>query len=502
MGNRRRVIKNAVANLARGAAIAAFSLLLPPFLVRHMQTATYTVWVLVLQAAAYVGYFDFGLQTALGRYIAFAEQRKDTAQRDSMFSTSLLGLVAACALSCVALLALILFLPRFFPAVPPSLLGAMRWTLLIVGGSMALGLPASACNGVFIGIQKNEIPAAATGAAKALAAAGIIAAVLAGRSVITMAMILAATNLIAYITQYAAMRRIAPDIRFRRHAVNPAAARELLRYSSAITLMSVSMLLVSGLDVILVGRFQFQAVVAYSISTSFIPIIAGSLYAVLNAMMPHAAQLHAQGARRRLGDLVISSTRLSILLLVLTGLPIIIYAGPLLHLWIGPAFVPEARTILIVLLLANIIRLTGAAYTVILVAAGQQHLIKISPLAEGASNFAASVALGAMFGAVGVAFGTLVGSIISVAAHFFYNMPRTRTELSFDRQDLLWSGIALPLLCTSPLMAAALYAGRGAPVPPIFFAVAMALSVATSIQLLYRSRAAGTGIRWFRERWS
>ena len=502
MGNRLRIIKNAVANLARGASIAAFSLLLPPFLIRHMQTATYTIWVLVLQAAAYIAYFDFGLQTALGRYIAYAQQRKDRAQRDSMFSTSLLGLLGAAGLACVTLLILIAYLPHFFPAVPASLLGAMRWALLIVGGSMAIGLPASVCNGLFIGLEKNEIPAATTGTAKTLAAAGLIWAVLTRHSIITMAVIVALTNLLAWTAQYFAMRKIAPDVRFRRQAVKLAAARELFRYSFAITLMSVSMLLVSGFDVILVGRFQFQAVVAYSVSASFIPIIAGSLYAVLNAMMPHAAGLHAQGARRALGDLVVSATRLSVLLLVFTGLPVVIYAGPLLHLWIGPAYIPQARTVLIVLLLANIIRLTGAAYTIILVAAGQQHLIKISPLAEGAGNLVASIALGVSFGAVGVAFGTLIGSIISMGAHFFYNMPRTEPEISFARQDLLRVGIALPLLCTSPLLAAALFSGRGTSVSPTFFAIAMALSVAASIQLFHRSRITGTGIRRFRERWS
>jgi O-antigen/teichoic acid export membrane protein len=367
---------------------------------------------------------------------------------------------------------------------------------------MAIGLPASVCNGLFIGLQKNEIPAATTGTAKALAAAGIIWAVLAGHSIIAMAVIVALTNLLSWAAQYFAMRKIAPDIRFRREAIKLTAARELFRYSFAITLMSLSMLLVSGFDVILVGRFQFQAVVAYSVSASFIPIIAGSLYAVLNAMMPHAAGLHAQGARRALGDLVVSSTRLSVLLLVFTGLPAVIYAGPLLHLWIGPAFIPQARTVLIVLLMANIIRLTGAAYTIILVAAGQQHLIKVSPLAEGIGNLAASIALGARFGAVGVAFGTLIGAIISVGAHLFYNMPRTQTEISFARPDLLRVGIASPLLCTSPLFFAALFSGRGTSVSPRFFAVAMALSLAATIQLLYRSPIAGAGIRRIRERWS
>ena len=501
MAIRSRLIKNAAANLARGGAIAAFSLLLPPFLVRHMAPAAYTVWVLVLQAAAYIGYFDFGLQTALGRYIAFSNVRKDAEQKVSMFSTSVVGLLGACFLSCLALCALVAYLPLFFPAIGAPLVLTMRWTLLIVGFSMAIGLPASVCNGVFIGLQRNEIPAATTGGAKLLASAGIIAAVFTGRSLITMAAILASTNLLAYTIQFVAIRRIVPDLKFRREAVNATAGRELFRYCFAITIMSVSMLLVSGVDVILVGRFEIRAVIAYSVSASFIPIIAGALYAILNAMMPHAAELHAQEARKHLGDLVISSTGISVLLLVLTGLPAIIYARPLLHLWIGPAFIPQAQTIFIVLLVANIIRLTGAAYSIILVAAGQQQLIKVSPLAEGLGNLAASIVLGAMFGAVGVALGTLVGALISIATHFFYNMPRTRKEILFTRQDLLWSGIALPLLCTSPLLAAALYSGRGISPSPVFFAGAMVLSLAASLPLVHRSGSAETGIRRFRERW-
>jgi O-antigen/teichoic acid export membrane protein len=495
-------MKNAAANLARGGAIAAFSLLLPPFLVRHMAPAAYAVWVLVLQVAAYIGYFDFGLQTAIGRYIAFSEERKDAALRDSIFSTAISGLQIAAGLSCVLLLLLAFGVPYFFPAVPPSFVQTMRWTMLIVGFSFAAGLPASACNGVFVGLQRNEISAATTGGAKLLSAAGIVLAVLAGRSLIVMALIVAAANMLAYVAQYAAMRKIAPQLQFRRSAVQRSAARELFDYCFALTVMSFAMLLITGFDLLLVGRFQFAAVIPYSIAATFVPIIAGSLFAVLNAMMPHAARLHAQGAVADLGRLVISSTRISVLLLVVTGLPAIIYAGPILKLWIGQAFVSQGRLILIVLLIANIVRLVGAAYAIVLIAAGQQNLIKVSPLAEGVSNLAASIVLGAAMGAIGVALGTLIGAVVGLAAHLFYSMPRTKPEIGFARRDYLWSGVLLPVVCTSPLIAAGAWSIWASRITPGYFLLALTISIAAGAALLYRSGTLAEGIDNLRARWS
>src|SRR4030081_249404 len=206
--------KNAVANLGRGSAAAMVALLLPPVLVRHMTPASYAVWVLVLQTAAYVGYFNFGLQTAIGRYVAYDNEKQDVEQRDSVISTALVGLCCAALVSLACLAAVTLAAPAIFPGVPSPLIPQMRWALLLVGFSMAVELPASACNGVFIGMERYEIPALTVGGAHLFSALGVIAAALAGRSLVVMAAIIAAANLLSCGAQYLALCRIAPDVRF------------------------------------------------------------------------------------------------------------------------------------------------------------------------------------------------------------------------------------------------------------------------------------------------
>ena len=504
MQTRWRFAKNAVANLGRGSAAAILALLLPPVLVRHMTPAAYGVWILVLQTAAYVSYLSFGLETAIGRYVAFSNEKKDVRQRDSVFSTAFFGLCCAALLSLVCLAVVAFATPKVFPSVPGYLVPQMRLSLLIVGFVMALGLPASAWNGVFVGIERYEIPALTVGGSRLVSALGLIAAALAGYSLVVLASILAVANLLSYISQYLFLRRVASDIHFQPFLISRSTARELYGYCFGLTVMSFAMLLVTGFDLLLVGRFQFSVVIPYSVAASLITFVSGLLYAVIGVMMPHAASLHAREKAVEMGQLVISSTRLSVLLLLLTGTPLLIYAAPILRLWIGSQYVTSGAPLLSILVVANVIRLIGAPYSIILIAAGQQNFIKISPLAEGASNFVASVVMGMLFGGVGVAFGTLVGALVGMGAHLRYSMPRTKRAIELSRREFLISGVLPPLLCTSPLMVIALASVCGIAVPTAVMVLATLLSLAVSALLVVQVKGIFTkrlgpiiGGNWF-----
>ena len=89
------LLKNAAANVVRGGAAAIVALILPPFLTRLMNPDSYGTWALVLQLSAYVGYLDFGIQTAIGRFMAHANARGDTEHRDRVVSTATVALGVA-----------------------------------------------------------------------------------------------------------------------------------------------------------------------------------------------------------------------------------------------------------------------------------------------------------------------------------------------------------------------------------------------------------------------
>jgi O-antigen/teichoic acid export membrane protein len=188
-----------------------------------------------------------------------------------------------------------------------------------------------------------------------------------------------------------------------------------------------------------------------------------------------------------LGDLVVSSTKLGALLLLLMGLPLIVFAAPIIRIWIGAQFVNVGSPILIVLVVANMLRMTGAPYSSILIGAGQQRAVIIGPITEGVTNLLCSLLLGWKFGAIGIAWGTLIGAISGVLIGIFYNLRKTRTSIDVSRRRYVSEGLVMPALCGLPVYAALLATALGNSVGSTFAMLALSISLSSCLILLVKS---------------
>lgn len=449
-GFRRTILKNASANLVRlvGSGIAA--LLLPPFLVRMLPKDTYGAWALLLQFTLYVGFLDFGIQTAVARFVAHADELNDLEQRDEVLSTAfaLLGLACALGLSLIGILAW--QLPHIFRAMPADLHVQARIALLLMGGSLALGLPVSVIQALFVGLQRNAIPAAIAVANRLVMVLLVIAAVLRHQGLGAMGAGVAMANFISYAALYVAWRVWAPHVRIRLLLVSRRCARQIASYCAALMVWIGGMLMVSGLDLSIVGIFDYKATAYYAIGATLTNFVVQAQGAIFSALLPAAAVLNARGDAQRLGTLLVSSTRYGMLILLAMALPLALAGHFVLQLWAGPDYALHSLSILEVLLMANVIRLCALPYATLLLGTGQQRKVILSPLAEGITNLVASVGGAYLLGAIGVAIGTLIGSFVSVGFHLFYNMPRT-ASIAIDRPSLVQEGLLRPLICATPI---------------------------------------------------
>ena len=445
------VVKNAFANVIRGSAIALVAILLPPFLTRWMSPDAFGAWSLVLQLSAFVGYLDFGIQTAIGRFVAHAGETGDMGYRDRMVSTSMLVLVSAGIFGVLGSVGLAVFMPHLFHSMPAQLLSDSRWAVVLVGTSLAVGLPFSVFNGIFVGLQRYEIPAMVIGISRLINAAVLILIVKRGGNLTTMAAGMAGVNLVSYGLQYVLYRCFGSRVQFSRRTVSRKACRELFDYSFSLSVWSFATLLVTGLDIALVGVFDFRSVAYYTAAATLITFILGLQNAIFTAMIPAAAVLEARNDTVGLGRILLSTTRYGMFLLLASGVPLLIATRPILSLWVGSDYANHAGMILKVLVAANIIRLSAVPYAMLLIGTGQQRLVTVSPLIEGFSNLAVSVAAGLVFGAIGVATGTLVGSAIGILCNFVLNLPRS-TRITVSRVTYFKEGYLRPLVCVFPFV--------------------------------------------------
>jgi O-antigen/teichoic acid export membrane protein len=256
---RQTVFENASANLVRLAASGIVALLLPSFLVRMLAIETYSTWVLVLQVTLYVGFLDFGIQTAVARFVAHAEELNASEQRDGIVSTAFLLLVSAAVLGLFVVALLSWQLPHVFRAMPISLHREARIALLLMGGSFALGLPISVIHATFIGQQRNKIPVGIAVLNKLTMAGLIVAVVFRHWGMGAMGGAVAVANMLSYGASYIAWRNWAPHVRIRLALASKSCAKQIATYSAALGVWYVGMLMVSGLDLTIVGVFDYTA---------------------------------------------------------------------------------------------------------------------------------------------------------------------------------------------------------------------------------------------------
>ena len=444
------VFKNASANLVRLVGSGIVALLLPPFLVRMLPKATYSAWALLLQLTLYVGLLDFGIQTAVARFVAHADELNDLEQRDGVASTAVVLLSLVAVLGFCLCGALAWELPHVFKAMPIDLLREARLALLLMGGAFAVGLPFSVIHAAFIGLQRNEIPVAIILANRLTMGILVVLVVFRHGGLIAMAACVAFANVLSFGLSYFAWRSWARHIRLRLSLVSWGYAKQIGSYSAALAVWFAGMLMISGLDLTIVGIFDYSATAYYAVAatmTNFVGQTQGALFA---ALLPASAVLNARRDAQKLGKLLTLSTRYGMLLLLAMGLPLIIVGGSILRLWVGKDYALHSLLIMQVLVVANVVRLSALPYATLLLGTNQQQKVILSPLAEGITNLVASVVGAYLLGAIGVAIGTLIGAFVGVGLHLVHNMPRT-TAIAVDRSALVKQGLLRPLVCAAPL---------------------------------------------------
>jgi O-antigen/teichoic acid export membrane protein len=416
-----------------------------------MSTEAFGAWSLILQLSAYVGYFDFGIQTAVGRFVAHSTERKDFELRTRVVSSAFVLLSAMGFLALLTIGVVALSLPNLFHQIHGHMVFETRITLLLVGGSLALGLPGSVFSSTFLGLQRNEIPAAVIGISRLLGAVLVVAVVRQGGDLAPMGIVTAAVNVLALLVQFALMRRLLPDVTISISRATWPSAREIISYCGSLSIWSIGMLLVTGLDLAIVGMYRFNDLAYYAVAATLVTFLNGLFGAIFGALGSPAAVLHARNDRVGLGSMVATSTRVSMLLLLAVGLPLIVAAHPILRAWVGPAYADHATPLLQILVAANMIRMCISPYIIAMIGTGEQSKIVLVPVLEGIVNLGVSLFLVRSLGVAGVAWGTLLGSIVSLGGHLIYTT-RQSHAIELGAMNYLQGSLLRPLVCGVPIL--------------------------------------------------
>jgi len=449
--------KNAVANLFRSGTAWIIVLFLPPLLVRVLDKPTYSVWLLLLQLAAYVTFFDGGIQIVVARYVAHAEGLQDRNYLARLLSSAGMLLIVA-SVATVLLTALASWrLTDIFREIPTSIAQSARQALLVIGISLAWTLPFSVLAGFFVGLQKNEITAFAGSLGKFAGALGTAWAAYHHQGLLAMAVWVGLGNVAQCLTYLAFWIRGGKHDLLQPSYAERAMAREFLVLCSAMLVAQFSSILITGMDLPIVAGFDFRSAAYYGVAATLSNALIVPYAAMVNTLMPIAAGMSANDDPKRLGQVLLKTTRFATALLCLISLPLLLLMPLFLRVWVGSDYATHTLLLAQTLVVAQFARLTMMPYVLIGFAAGQQKRMLASPVVEGIVNLLCSLALVRFVGARGVALGTLIGALVGVWLHFAISLRRTDCLL-VSRAQLVSQGILKQVACTLPFILCALLA--------------------------------------------
>src|SRR3984957_18253364 len=375
MSRKRKVLQGSASNLVRVVLSMLVSMVLPPFLVHRMPAAEYSAWVLILQLSAYVGLLDFGLQAAIGKYVAEYDASGEREASHHLVSTSFTILALAAAIACVAIGVMVWGVPRLFHQMPATLVPEVRIALLAIGLSTAVALPFSTFLATFTGLQEYFFPTIVATISRVGSAALLIVLLLLHCSLVQLALVMAGYNVDTAATQFFGWRKFLKGrVNFSFLLFHRRSATQLAKYGSVLSIWSLAMFFVSGLDTVIVGHYQYKDTGFYAVASGAANFMLTVIASVFGPLVPAVSSMQSGSTPSRIGDLCTKIARYCTLLLCLLGLPLVFGAYPLLSLWVGKQYATQSALYLEVLVLGNVVRQLVLPYILIVVATGKQHL--------------------------------------------------------------------------------------------------------------------------------
>jgi len=438
-----KVLSNAIWNAINGSSSAVVAVLVPPFLTRLLTPEAYGAWALALQIGTYVSLFGFGIQMAVGRYVAFHEAREDYASRDGIVATAFWFLAGASVVGWLAICGVALAIERLVPNLAAGLVGQTQWAIVLVGLALAINLPSSIFAAVFTGRQRSDIPAKIQGLGRLILAVGLVIAGL-SRNLAVLGAVYALISIGTVMgLGYAWRTRThAPTISWA--AVAARYGRELAGFCFSLTIWNFAMLLISGLDLLIVGRYDYAATPYYAVSATLASVINGILGSLANALVPPIAKSYADDAHEDAMHTVESASRFILSIAVVASSVFIFCARDVADLWLGKSYGHQSSIIIMVLAIATLIRSLLTPYVSAAIATGGHRTIAWTPIVEGVANVSSSVWLGSMYGLEGILTAKIVSAFVGIGLVLYVN-PLKNVFHNYDISIYLRSALYRPL---------------------------------------------------------
>ncbi|WBF66168.1 oligosaccharide flippase family protein [Desulfovibrio subterraneus] len=468
MSKKPSVLTSVMWNYASVVVSLLATFFVAPILVNGLGKSHYGIWSLVLSIISYYELMDFGIRTALVRFVAVAESEGDVKEMSEIVSTSFVYFIFVSFLMLVIGISLSFFVDRIFN-VSPQDVELARTSLQLVTLFLAIRFPMNAFTGALVGIQRYDVMYSTSVIVMIVRSAAICFFVLQGYGLYSVVLVYGSCVVFVMLVNSLQAFKYVKGLSLSHKLASRSVFRKLRNFGSGVLLLGICKRVTSMSGPFVVGMVSTMSDVTYfSLAYAFIQYLSAFVTAGARVLIPRVASVSGASSEGKGG---VSETSFAALRLTVIGT--LLYCGGVLvagswflDIWIGPGTGEHVFPVVVFLLLSAMFSQAAVAIMNLQIGAGNLHCIQYVSVVEALVLIGGGYLLGREYGARGVAMAYVINSILVQFPGYVYALYRQNGS-AFIRKTLKSLGLLVALAVAVYLPAWLFVAGRNEALPVI-----------------------------------
>jgi O-antigen/teichoic acid export membrane protein len=388
---------------------AIIGLALMPFIIHSLGDKMYGLWIFIRSFLGYYGLMDFGITTAIQRYVSKAIGSKDYSELNKIVNTGL-GIFAV--IGIITLMASFVF-AIFVPLAIKDIteISLFRVILIILGLNFALGFPLRVFSGILLAHLRFDLHVRVE-LFKLFLRTVFIIIFLKQFGIISLALITFFCDIFCYFIKYLMVRRLYKDVAISIKLFKKNKIKQIFHYSAYSFVIQIAEQLMYNFDNLVIAFFiGLNPVTLYSIGARLVKYFRELVLAALGMSFPLFSQYDGANDYESIKEKYLFLTKISSYFSIIAGSVLLIFGKVFIMRWVGAEY-SDAHAILIILLIPAIFDMMQINSSNLLFGVSKHKFLAVLTIIEGVSNLVLSIILVRRFGIFGVALGTAIPMLV------------------------------------------------------------------------------------------
>jgi len=333
--------------------------------------------------------------------------------------------------------------------IPEDYLFAARIVLLLTGLNIAVSLVNGVFGGILVGLQRFDITNSIEILINLLRAGAIVLALRAGYGIVVLATIQLCFTLLRWGANIWLAKHYYPELKVSLSHASRKGVRLIFSFSVFSFLLHVSSSLIYATDNVVISAFlPVSAVTFYVIAGNLVEYTRTLVSGISQTMTPLASSIEAKQDHAELERIVLFSSRTGSMVVLPVAITFMLRGSSFIGLWMGTQYAELSGKVLLVLSFTLVFWAANSVTAGSMLGLSKHRPLVPALLFEGMLNLTLSILwVRGSLGILGVAWGTLVPSLISSLVFWPWYIQRT---LKITPVRYITSAWVRPFLAVAP----------------------------------------------------